>query len=457
MIKKSLFQLIFFTLLVIKATPLGATVGDLAWANAQLETYPELYWLADKDVRQTQEGISVRSNTKLSQLLFGKSYDELDRTLHTLKDLELFLQGDEEAYKIFTKNQPAEAVFTFASFKAAGDAARALIKQNSDLKDAMKMALIFGDMGKTKEARRLAKEHHIEEPDHDHFLHLVLDKCPDIFPSYKKLSPLVKQWLQKELPIHLGHLTHLEGGPEMLTLLKKANIAKTNPEVIDFFLFVHSCDIAGALAHVNSEGSLTYNENIHQTMVIIGETLKLLATQNETTALKYYIKKRAEWLCLNSETKEGRVLTRIGAMVRFYTPQQGTMLKKTFLQLHQKSTILKRFDPLIGWQGRTPTYIPAVLLNLKDNPKCGNTPEERLAFTLDRGLTFILKVTHDHESQITRLKNPKSLNKNGSVLSNLENLTLCFNATAKQAKESPEVFMFNKFKVDQEGNVTGIK
>ena len=104
MIKKSLFQLIFFTLLAIKATPLGATVGDLAWANAQLETYPELYWLADKDVRQTQEGISVRSNTKLSQLLFGKSYDELDRTLHTLKDLELFLQGDEEAYKIFTKN-----------------------------------------------------------------------------------------------------------------------------------------------------------------------------------------------------------------------------------------------------------------------------------------------------------------------------------------------------------------
>ncbi len=61
MIKKSLFQLLFITLLAIKATPLGATVGDLAWVNAQLETYSELYWLADKDVRQAQEGTSVHS------------------------------------------------------------------------------------------------------------------------------------------------------------------------------------------------------------------------------------------------------------------------------------------------------------------------------------------------------------------------------------------------------------
>ncbi len=321
----------------------------------------------------------------------------------------------------------------------------------------MKMALIFGDMSKTKEARKLAKEYGIEEPDHDHFLHLVLDKCPDIFPSYKKLSPTVKEWLKKEFPIHLGHLTHLEGGPEMLTLLKKTDVAKTNPEVIDFFLFVHSCDIAGALAHVNSEGSLTYNENIHQTMIVIGETLKLLAMQDEPAVLKYYIKKRAQWLGLNPETKEGRILTRIGAMMRFYTSQQGDMLKDAFLQLKQQSVILEGFDPLTGWLGRTPTYIPAVLLNFKDNPKCGSTPEERLSFALNHGLTFILNVMNDHESQIKRLENAKILDENKSALSKLKSLTLCFNTTAKQAKESPEILISNKFQVDQEGNVTGIK
>lgn len=458
MIKKYLPSLLLL-LGTVFASPLYASIGDIEWAQSQLAKYPELKWLADDKVRGTQHGTSGDQAPKLSYALFGKTYDELDRTLHTLKCLALFLKGDEDSYKELIKAQPVNEQLTFESFKVAGAAARALIQENTELEEAMKMALIFGDMGKTDTAWQLAKQHGITEADHDHFLHQVLEKCPEIFPSYEKLSPTIQQWLKKELPVHLGHLTHLEGGPEILTPLKRSQIAHDDPKAIDFFLFVHVCDVAGALAHVNNQGSLTYTENIHQTMELIRETLKVLATKDELTALRYYIKKRAEWLGLNTELKQDRILTRLGTMVRFYTPQEGQVLKSTLAKIDNKDTLtlLNRFDPLKSHLGRTPTYVPAVLLNLKDNVKCGKSLQERLFFAINEGLRFILSVMEDYELSIQTIE--KVLAKHPAhcevlALSYLKNLTLCFNQLAKQAKENPTLLQSTHFKINQDGDVT---
>lgn len=422
--------------------PLLAKIGDEEWARQQVEIYPELAWLAQEKVRGTQEGISSVQPIKLSQALYGKTYDEFDRTLHTLKDLELFLEGTKEAYEEFIQGQPVKGQLTFKSLQEVGEAARSLIKKNPEYYEAMKISLIFGDMGKTEQARGLAKQHGIEEADHDHFLQQVLLKCPEIFPSYTKLSSFVRGILKKEFPLHVGHFTHLEGGSEILTPLKQLGLVKNELETVDFFLFVHTCDVAGALAHVNPRGSLTYTENTHKTFQALQEALKLLATNDESTALKYYLTKRAQWLGLNAEDENDQVLTRLGAMLRYYSQDEGKILQKAFSKVDKdnRDLIRQQFNPLTVRSGRTPTYIPAVLLNLKNNSKCGETEEERLFFVFQQGLPFILNVL--------RVEAEKS-----KKVSSLTSLTLCFNALAKQAKENPWLLKTKTYLISPEGDV----
>jgi hypothetical protein len=59
-----------------------------------------------------------------------------------------------------------------------------------------------------------------------------------------------------------GHVTHLEGGLGMFSKLKESGMAYKDPIVLSFDLFVHACDVASALGHVNNYSSP--NPEFHQ-------------------------------------------------------------------------------------------------------------------------------------------------------------------------------------------------
>ncbi len=82
---------------------------------------------------------------------------------------------------------------------------------------------------------------------------------------------------------------------------------------------------------------------------------------------------------------------------------------------------------------RTPTYVPAVLVNLASNPSLGTTREERLAQAVKLGLPFICNVLAHHPEELT--------------------IPLNFNDVARVAKETPFLLSNRGCTIDDEGNV----
>ena len=70
--------------------------------------HPEILWLADSNVRKTEEGQATLQGT-YSEQLFGQKYVEFDRTIMTIHCLKLILDGSDKAYQTFTASQPKDA------------------------------------------------------------------------------------------------------------------------------------------------------------------------------------------------------------------------------------------------------------------------------------------------------------------------------------------------------------
>lgn len=88
---------------------------------------------------------------------------------------------------------------------------------------------------------------------------------------------------------------------------------------------------------------------------------------------------------------------------------------------------------------RTPTYMPAVLVNLANNPSLGSSKEERISQTVILGLPFIARVLETHKQHLASLKVDSAI-------------PLNFNKAAGVAKTNPSA-LNGKYTIDAEGNV----
>jgi hypothetical protein len=137
-----------------------------------------------------------------------------------------------------------------------------------------------------------------------------------------------------------------------------------------------------------------------------------------------------------------RVLTRIGAMLRLFSLEEGRILRESFLKIPAdlRGKIVEQLDSKMGEDfARTPTYMPAVLVNLANNPQLGASKEERLGQAVVLGLPFLSKILEMHKLALKEQKaNP--------------NIPLNFNKAAGVAKSAPNDLL-KEFKIDAEGNV----
>jgi hypothetical protein len=177
------------------------TLEDRKWVKKYLEEYPEILWLADADVRKTEEGEATLQGS-YSEQLFGQKFIEFDRTLMTIRCLKLILEGSEKAYEEFTKDQPEKAKLTFESFQKIHQQGQQLLHSSwgglseEQMLQAMETALVLGDMGKSEKAREIFKPYGILIPDHDDFYGeamLVIENQPQLSPSFHKLPPSAKK------------------------------------------------------------------------------------------------------------------------------------------------------------------------------------------------------------------------------------------------------------------------
>lgn len=426
-----------------------------AWVEKSIAQYPEILWLADSTVRKTEEG-EAKLGSSYSERLFGQKFVEFDRTLMTLRCLKLILDGSDKAYQEFTAAQPEAAKLTRESFRALHLQGKSLLQSNYqgltqiEMAQAMETALVLGDMGKSEKARILFKPFGVSAPDHDDFhgeaMH-ILAAQPELCPSFIALPAPVKALLIKVANLaHFEHVTHLEGGPAMLTTLKESGIVSSDPTAFSFDFFVHTCDVAGVLGHVNNQSSLIYTELTHKAVQATQDACRVLEDpkKSEWDAYDAYVATRATWLGLNPADRNDRVLTRLGAMIRLFTPDEGKTLRAALLKLDQKTRdqISAQLDVQKGEKGgRTPTYIPAVLVNLANNAQLGNTDPQRLSQTVILGLPFVSRVLEKHKQQLVQKRaNPE--------------VPLNFNKIAGVAKSAPQSLQQGEFLIDQEGNVT---
>lgn len=424
-----------------------------AWVENCIQQYPEILWLADANVRKTEEG-DASDEGSYSEQLFGKKYVEFDRTIMTLHCLRLILNGSDRAYQEFTAAQPEDVKLSRQSFAALHEQGAFLLRSNwnglseKEMAQAMETSLVLGDMGKSEMARELFNPFQIKAPDHDDFhgeaLHELV-KHPDLCPSFARLPSAAKNLLVEMANLaHFGHVTHLEGTSVMLKNLRESQIASKDPAALGFDLFVHTCDVAGAAGQINHRSSLVYSELTHRAMQAMESAVGTLADPFKTEKDAYfsYLDVRASWLGLDPSGIDGRALARVGAMMRLFTPEDGAILKHALGQLDKKNRtrIVAHLDVKDEEQpGRTPTYMPAVLVNLMNNKELGATREERLVKAVEFGLPFIGRVLEKHKTLLTKNQIDP-------------NVPLNFNQAAGIAKSSPDLLK-GSFTIDNEGNV----
>ncbi len=438
---------------VITQTPVFSE-GRL-WVNKIVMQYPEIVWLANDQVRKTEEN-QASTDKAYSEQLYGQKFIEFDRSLMSLYCLKLILDGSDKAYQEFTAAQPENTRLTRESFEHLHQQGTSLLNskyQNltpDQMQQAMETALVLGDMGKSEKAREIFKSGGAGAPDHDDFHEEameILKKRPYFSRSFSRLPFASKQLLGKVANLaHFGHMTHLEGGPSMFTKLKNSSVAVTDKAALSFDLFVHTCDVAGALGHVNHSSSIVYTQQTHLAMQAMASACQVLSDPNktETDAYNAYLSTRASWIGLNSSDRDDRVLTRIAAMLRLFTPEEGAALKNAISQLSSQDlqTIVSQFDVRFGEEiGRTPTYMPAVLVNLSNNKDLGATSTERLSQAVIYGLPFIAHVLEQHQQQmLAHQADPK--------------IPLNFNQVAGVAKTEPQLLQRKAFQIHSDGNIT---
>lgn len=415
------------------------------------DQYPEILYLAEDNVQITQEA-SASFEGSHSEQLIGKKYVEFDRTLMTLHCLELFLDGSDAAYEELTAAQPASAKLSREAFDHLHEEGQALLDSewkdlsSTEMKQAMEVGLVLGDIGKSDKARELFESYGASAPDHDDFhdeVMEILQEFPELSPSYFSLPEAGQELLYKTSGLaHFGHITHLEGGIHMFDSLFEREIASEDPTALSFELFIHTCDVAGALGHINCVSSLVYTQETHRAMQAMADAVRLLEDPSKTSedAYNFYVATRATWLELDENDPLDRVLSRIGAMLRLFTPPEGQIIKKTVNRFDETTLhkIVSGFDEHSG-HFTTPTYMPAVLVNLTNHPKLGRTREERLSKAISLGLPFLARVLEKHQKLMSEGEFDP-------------NVPLNFNPIAGAVKDNPYALRY-PFSIQENGHV----
>ena len=183
------------------------------------------------------------------------------------------------------------------------------------------------------------------------------------------------------------------------------------------------------LGHVNNTSSIIYTQQTHLAMQAVATACRTLSdpTKSGLDAYNSYVSFRASQLGFDPSDLE---LTRIAAMLRLFTSEEGAALKNGILQLSSQDQQL--IMTYFGEETSRPlTDMSAVLINLANNTQLGSAPTERLSQAAIYGLPFITKVLQHH---------PET--------------PLNFSTIARVAKTSPHLLRQNRFQIGPDGTVT---
>jgi hypothetical protein len=305
---------------------------EINWTESLCKRYPELLWLKQEGVEVAAEGNKVASNL-----------DEFHRTLMGIKCFEMIANGSEEAYEQFTSKQNPSVKLRWESFVELHE-----MVPPPEFKELIVTSLVLGDLAKSPYSREQLKPYGVEDPDQDDFYdHMVkvLQDHPGISSSFQCLSKDQQEYLAYISGLgHMGHMTHLEDGKRMFTSLKNSQVAKaTDTQAFRIAFFIHLCDGAGALGHIDQESSLVFTQETFEGLQTVREACELIVKEGvtEETAYHYCLQKRGEKIgLLRFEDPVDRFLIHIACFSRLYRKELGEVLREGMEKCPKKEDIM---------------------------------------------------------------------------------------------------------------------
>lgn len=274
------------------------------------------------------------------------------------------------------------------------------------------------------------------------FLAEVMTKCPRIYPA---AAALFKQHPKAIAEIgdgfgamfdtgQLRHMLYTEGAANMFAKLKyKIKIGHWSERLYNLWFAYWLIDIAGFRGHLDSRGSCYLNQNTFRALMSLKEVLdKFQTTPNPMLTLREYLCARAEMIGLTVTRDEGRFLTveipeaprlilaHLAAMLRLFTPKDGTELQNGLGSLAKKLTptvydsLIAVCSPLRDSDEPTPTFAPALFANLTQTVGTGKA--------IEYGLPAYATAVQQYRELRAHGELPKDLPLNLNALATAENI-----------------------------------
>ncbi|MCF7853021.1 MAG: hypothetical protein K9M07_07270 [Simkaniaceae bacterium] len=418
---------------------------DYCGIQCLLNRYPEISWLTQEaSIATPHQGLHY------STRFFQKEVLEFDCLMMAIHCLNIFLNGKYEDYLQFVSLQAKGNQLQWQSFVSLQNHILGVITRyqkinDEDLRHVFEYALILNEVGKSDVLFQKLRELGENVSNREEVVQVALKRGEEVLPSYSQLTMNQRQLLSEIFQwSDFDQIIRLEGGPDMFTQLKESNMINQDPLVFEMGFFIYTCRIAAILGHINAKSSLIYNEDLHQCLMAVKSACYLLKEQNEMAAYNHYLSVRANWLGLDAGSPLHRVLTRIGAMLMLYKPEEGKILKESLLKLRAEdlALVVEEFNMTRkDLRYRIPTCLSSVLINLSNNTILGDIQKERLEQTISIGLPFLAKVLRFQKDSIHKNQLDRQI-------------PLNFDNIAKVAQDEPNRLKEQEFHIDDLGNVT---
>lgn len=334
------------------------------YTHPKVQTTAHAVGVADKN-SWTQD--FIESKIIKSSPLKGDRFVEFERTLTALYSFLIMHLDFKEAYKAFTAAQRNNSeikeneILSEASFKKIFDRTQSIINKDKDSSSVLIYLIVYSDLGKSPRLKELlvklmekTKINIDLSLDPDDLITEILTKLSDeqiaeILPSFKKLSPNAKKMLKEIYPLMKPCYGHIHFGERLQETEETTGeeLAKIDAERRDHSLnlayLAQFFDGAGAQGQRNIAGSVTCTEDFAKGYGLMYDALQKLKASIDTgksikeaatISSNYYRNQRASWLGFDDPSSpKQQLLTRLGCMIRGFSPEFGKILKEEFEKL----------------------------------------------------------------------------------------------------------------------------
>jgi hypothetical protein len=346
-------------------------------------------------------------NPSPSQILYGCNFDEVNRTLVGILALR-WIHNDE--YDRFTHSQPAETRLTRPSFEWLQGLYANGVKDSDDL-FALVLSMVINDLGKDPNLEEDYYFHtHNRLPDQNHDSLLLEAARAGMVPALDYLDAVKRNEIMLGLELgselNAGQLAQAESVPVNLEGLLNM---RGHEHAFNLKFMEQILDVAGALGHLDSNGSKNFIEPVFQAFKTVHEvSLDIIAgNSNPRQGYDKVLTKRGNMLSikgfrrLSVSDREERALLRLLTMGRTADKEQAELFSKAFhaLDKENKDQLVAglNVDGNVNETAVLPYYMPAIISTTLENTKTSDEESKRRALTsLMRYLAKVLNSTsHD--------------------------------------------------------------